>query len=92
MIAEAVDTLWTLVRAFAVWIVAAAVVVTAALYAVVAVVVLAWRAARWAAKAARSPLSARQTAEHAPHAPSEGRGAHRASGARTDDSSYREAA
>lgn len=52
MIAEAIDTLWTLWWAFAAWIVAGALVMTAALYATVVVVVLAWHAARWACRGA----------------------------------------
>lgn len=92
MIAEAIDTLWTLGYAFAAWIVAGALVMTAALYAVVVAVVLAWHAARWAVNAARNPLSARQTPKQAPHAPREGRSAHRASQGPSSDSGYREAA
>lgn len=81
MIAEAIDTLWTLGWALLAWIVVGATVVTVGLLGTVAAV---WGAWRWLYARVRRPKPA--------NAAPEGQGAHRASQARSGDSGYREAA
>ena len=75
MIAEAIDAAESVVRALAVWIVLAAAVLTAALYAVVAAEWAVWRATVAAVKAVCAWLRWRPEAEVPPHAPTEGAGA-----------------
>lgn len=52
MIAEALDTLWTLGKAMVIWLAALAIVATAALYTIATAVLTTWRglrrATRWA--------------------------------------------
>lgn len=72
MIAEAIDAAVTVIRALAVWIVLAAVVLTAALFAVVAAGWAVWRATVAAVKAVCAWLSWRSVAELPPQAPPEG--------------------
>lgn len=84
MIHEAIAAADSVVRALLVWIVLAAVVLTAALFAVVVAGWAAWRATVAAVKAVRAWLSWRPEAELLPHAPTEGAGAPVASQGRTD--------
>jgi hypothetical protein len=57
LLAQAIDTLWTLIQAGAAWLVLLALAGTAALYTITVTVVLAvrvmWRSGRWAVQAAR---------------------------------------
>lgn len=96
MIVEAVDTLFTLGWALAVWIVVGAMVVTAALYAVVTVVVLAWRGARWACRAAwrgrGAPERGSCDSSAAGHAPEPSGGRTEPPHVHDDTHDYREAA
>jgi hypothetical protein len=72
VIAEAIDAATIVARALAVWIVLAAAVLTAALFAVVAAGWVAWRSTVAAAKAVRAWLRWRHTSEVPPQAPPEG--------------------
>jgi hypothetical protein len=71
VIAEAIDAADSVIRALLVWIVLAAAVLTAALFAVVVAGWAVWRTTVAAVKAARAWLSWRPAAEVPPHAPPE---------------------
>ena len=83
MIHEAIAAAESVIRALLLWIVAAAALATAALYAVLAAGWAVWRTTVAAVKAVCAWLSWRPAVELPPHAPTEGAGAPVASQGRT---------